>query len=159
MNQNIISIGLKVIVAVASGIAVFVSIDKATKSTKGNNTNPQPQVNNGNGNFNPVPNPAPVVQQNSNNQNSNAGAAVVNSLRESQQTCNKISIFLQNLVGVTESLLNLFGKGNYVTSQPQGQVVVSGGNLVRVNPYVVAAGSVTNGNYQPIYDQNGNYPI
>lgn len=145
MNWNLVgTVALKVGVALLSGIAVFVSVDKAmNRKSNDNNVNlgMDPGVNS-----NPGPNKAD---------------AVVSSLRATQDTCSKIFNVAKDLGAIVESTRRLFGKddGNYYSQQYNGNwgyapIESRGQSWTRISPFIIEAGS---GPYNPA--NNNNYPF
>jgi hypothetical protein len=138
---KVCTVGLEVLLAVGTGIAVFAGISKATNTTSGN----QNQA--GNNNFNPPVN---------NNNNVVAGTEnkLATGLRATQNSMEKIISVVGSLAVAAESIGLLFGKtvdrgynqmpwysGGYNNSwMTQTQPAYNGVGLRQVTPFVQEVG-------------------
>lgn len=145
MNWNLVgSVALKIGVAVLSGIAVFISVDKAVK--KPNNNVNNPTVPNA-----PASTPAP-------GQEAGCGEKIEAGLRAAGETGAKIVNVMRDLGSIVSSTRRLFGNGD-VCSQPfngnwnYGPSInprADGTSWTRVSPFIIEAGP-------GLYNSN-NYP-
>ena len=138
--NNVLSIGMKVALALGAGLAMFMGVSEAVKRNK------ETEVNNPNTSSTTVP-----VKSDK----STGGTTVVNSLRAAQSTCGKLFTLSQGLVNIAESISSLFNKSDGFDSG-YSSYYGGGGNQRwrRVNPFIME--SVPSG--API-NYNGQYPI
>jgi len=102
--MKVCTVGLKVLLAVGTGFAVFAGVEQAVKSSKNNVNNPNP----GNGGWGGDANNqmVPVVQDES------TCGKIVTGLKATQDTCGKIVTVLGSITTAAECISNIFRGGN-----------------------------------------------
>lgn len=121
---KLFEVGLKVVVAVGAGLAVFMGVNSATKKreivVEDNNPSLDGSVN-----------------------NKNTEGTIVEGLRAAQNTCGKLFSLAQGLVAVAESVSAFTGNnnGNYSYPSYSGygyyQQPVCGTGWRRINPFII----------------------
>jgi len=121
---NFFEIGLKVVVAVGAGLAVFMGVSGATKKR-------ETVVEGGN----------PSLDGSVNDKNTEG--AIVTGLRAAQNTCGKLFNLAQGLVAVAEGVSAFTGNGNNNYNFPgyggygYFQQPVCGSGWRRINPFII----------------------
>lgn len=142
MNWKLIgTVGLKVLLAAGTGLAVFVGISKATGNVE--------RKNQGSNNFGFSEND--VKPEGVSNQVEQRSNELMNGLRATGEICGKLFAFVQSLTLVVENVGRIFGNGGNDYSQPyynQNSWMAYGGyqgpqnmgnGLVRINPFIIEA--------------------
>ena len=135
--NNVLEVGLKLVVAAGAGFAIFMGIENATKRNQQNiNVANQPNPETGGTTLEPV-----------NNKCTGNENVVVSGLRAAQNTCGKLFNLTQGLVTVVESV-GSFANNNYNYNcpdyggygyYPPQQPYYNGGSVGwrRVNPFII----------------------
>ncbi len=125
---KLFEVGLKVVVAVGAGLAVFMGVESAMKKQQQSTGNDPGNASVGNG---------------INTTESNNGSVVISGLRAAQNTCGKLFSLAQGLVAVAESVGAFTNKnsgytcpsyGGYGYYPPQMQC---GDGWRRINPFIL----------------------
>lgn len=129
--KSVLEIGLKVALALGAGLAMFMGVNEAVKSSK------QPSQSSNGNTENCSSGPDPV----GNNKATGAGGrAVISGLRAAQSTCGKLFSLTQGLVTIAESIRTLsdtkddyYDGGGYYSPYQGG----GGQRWRRVNPFIM----------------------
>ena len=163
MNFKILaSIGAKILVAGAAGLALFLGISEGTKSVKenNNNCNVPPQNNLNQNTWNPnVNQQTQPQQQNNQNVEPSKGDIVMGGIKGATETLGKLSLLAQSLLSFVDSVVRLFkNNGNnqpFYNAPWYANQANYGNNWSRVNSFIIQS------NPNPYYNYNGcnNYPF
>lgn len=130
MNSKVISIGVKVLIAVASGVAVYLGLSGCNGNKRPSNCNSSiQQCNDGS------------------EQQQSFGESVSSGFHNIHETCGKVTNIIGSLAQVADSTRSLFGGETYVQQNMT--------RMVRINDVITTCG--VGGNYDN--NSNGEYPI